>query len=148
MINIDTSAKTLTTSKKNSAKSLFASLSKLAPSIWWPLSWRKKLTSPNQPPSQPLSVEQVQVRIWAFVVIAVTLILMFIVGAMLYSVTFVTQPIKAMAPIDQAYTKMLNDIVLLIVGGIGGIMSKRIVGEPTKPKEEPEHDDPGTPKVL
>jgi hypothetical protein len=57
----------------------------------------------------------------------VTLILVFIVGMLLYSVTFVTQPIKSMAPIDQAYTKMLNDIVLLIVGGIGGIMSKRAV---------------------
>jgi hypothetical protein len=43
-------------------------------------------------------------------------------------VTFVTQPIKSMAPIDQAYTKMLNDIVLLIVGGIGGIVGKRAVG--------------------
>jgi len=94
------------------------------------------LSKPNQPPSQRLSAEQIQVRIWAFVVIAVTLILMFIVGAMLYSVTFVTQPIKAMAPIDQAYTKMLNDIVLLIVGGIGGIMGKRVVSEVTKPKEE------------
>lgn len=106
------------------------------------------MSKPNLPPSPPLSVEQIQVRIWAFVVIAVTLILMLIVGAMLYSVTFVTQPIKAMAPIDQAYTKMLNDIVLLIVGGIGGIMGKRIMSEATKPKEEPEHDDPGTPKVL
>jgi hypothetical protein len=94
------------------------------------------LSKPNQPPSQRLSAEQIQVRIWAFVVIAVTLILMFIVGAMLYSVTFVTQPIKAMAPIDQAYTKMLNDIVLLIVGGIGGIMGKRVVSEVTKPKED------------
>ncbi|MFZ9459831.1 MAG: hypothetical protein ACO27K_07330, partial [Ilumatobacteraceae bacterium] len=43
------------------------------------------------------------------------------------SVTFVTQPIKSMAPIDQGYLKMLNDIVLLIVGGIGGIMTKRAV---------------------
>lgn len=94
------------------------------------------MSKPNQPPSQRLSAEQIQVRIWAFVVIAVTLILMFIVGAMLYSVTFVTQPIKAMAPIDQAYTKMLNDIVLLIVGGIGGIMGKRVVSEVTKPKED------------
>jgi hypothetical protein len=55
----------------------------------------------------------------------VTMILCVIVIALLYSVTFVTQPIKSMAPIDQAYTKMLNDIVLLIVGGIGGVMSKR-----------------------
>ena len=61
-------------------------------------------------------------------VIAVTMILFIIVIALLYSVTFVTQPIKSMAPIDQAYTKMLNDIVLLVVGGIGGVMSKRAVG--------------------
>jgi len=57
----------------------------------------------------------------------ITIILTFIVFALLYSVTFVTQPIKSMAPIDQAYTKMLNDIVLLIVGGIGGIVGKRAV---------------------
>ena len=76
---------------------------------------------------QKMSVEDFEVRIWGFVVIAVTLILMFIVGALLYSVTFVTQPIKSMAPIDQAYTKMLNDIVLLIVGGIGGVIGKRAV---------------------
>ena len=34
-----------------------------------------------------------------------------------------------MAPIDQAYTKMLNDIVLLIVGGIGGILTKGVSNE-------------------
>lgn len=76
----------------------------------------------------PLTVEQIEVRIWGFVVIVVTLILAFIVVALLYSVTFVTQPIKSMAPIDQAYTKMLNDIVLLVVGGIGGVMSRKGVG--------------------
>jgi len=75
-----------------------------------------------------LTAEDIEVRIWGFVVVAVTCILCFIVVALLYSVTFVTQPIKSMAPIDQAYTKMLNDIVLLIVGGIGGVMSKRAVG--------------------
>ena len=64
--------------------------------------------------------------------VVVTLILAFIVIALLYSVTFVTQPIKSMAPIDQAYTKMLNDIVLLIVGGIGGVISKRAVGTVAK----------------
>jgi hypothetical protein len=58
----------------------------------------------------------------------ITLILAGIVFSLLYSVTFVTQPIKSMAPIDQAYTKMLNDIVLLIVGGIGGVVGKKGVG--------------------
>jgi len=79
----------------------------------------------NQPPKQPLTADDIEVRIWGFVVVMVTLILCGIVFMLLYSVTFVTQPIKSMAPIDQAYTKMLNDIVLLIVGGIGGVMSKR-----------------------
>jgi hypothetical protein len=73
-------------------------------------------------------VNLIEAKVWGFVVISVTLILCFIVVALLYSVTFVTQPIKSMAPIDMAYTKMLNDIVLLIVGGIGGVIGKKGVG--------------------
>jgi hypothetical protein len=79
-----------------------------------------------------LTTEEIEVRVWGFVVVAVTCILCFIVVALLYSVTFVTQPIKSMAPIDQAYTKMLNDIVLLIVGGIGAVMGKKAVGSAAK----------------
>ena len=71
------------------------------------------------------SVEEIETLVWGFVVGVVTLILAFIVIALLYSVTFVVQPIKSMAPIDMAYTKMLNDIVLLVVGGIGGVMSRK-----------------------
>jgi hypothetical protein len=55
----------------------------------------------------------------------VTIILAGIVIFMLYSLAFVVQPIKSMAPIDMAFSKMLNDIVLLIVGGIGGVMSRK-----------------------
>jgi hypothetical protein len=53
-----------------------------------------------------------------------------------------------MAPIDQAYTKMLNDIVLLIVGGIGGIVGKRAVGAVTNtvsPTPTPPVTAPSTP---
>lgn len=81
-----------------------------------------------QPQMPRLTAEEYEVRVWGFVVIMVTLILFGIVFSLLYSVTFVTQPIKSMAPIDQAYTKMLNDIVLLIVGGIGGVIGKKGVG--------------------
>jgi hypothetical protein len=120
----------------SAAKNHAANLRKLALSIWWHPSWRSKLSKPNQLPSQLRSVEEetalLEVRIWAFVVVAVTIILFGIVTALLYSVTFVTQPIKSMAPIDQAYTKMLNDIVLLIVGGIGGVIGKRAVSTAAK----------------
>jgi len=89
--------------------------------------------------------EDLEVRIWGFVVVMITIILFGIVIALLYSVTFVTQPIKSMAPIDQAYTKMLNDIVLLIVGGIGGIVGKRAVGAVTSTTPAPQVSAPPTP---
>ena len=82
-------------------------------------------------PKERLTADEIEVRVRAFVIIMVTLIFAFITFALLYSVTFVTQPIKQMAPIDQAYTKMLNDIVLLIVGGIGGILTKGLTNEAT-----------------
>jgi len=85
--------------------------------------------SNNHPPkfqvNRLLTQDEIEVRVWALVVLIVTVILAGIVFFMLYSVTFVTQPIKSMAPIDQGYLKMLNDIVLLIVGGIGGVMSRK-----------------------
>ena len=86
----------------------------------------------NNQQTPNLTAEELEVRVWGFVVVMITIILAGIVFALLYSVTFVTQPIKSMAPIDQAYTKMLNDIVLLIVGGIGGIVGKRAVSTAAK----------------
>lgn len=102
------------------------------------------MSNPNQ---QPLTPAEIEIRVWAFVVGIVTVILAGIVFFMLYSVTFVTQPIKSMAPIDQGYLKMLNDIVLLIVGGIGGVMTKRAVSqvsgsEPPKGETPPKPSDP------
>lgn len=79
----------------------------------------------NQHPQRRLTAEEFETRIWGFVVIVVTLILAGIVAFMLYSLAFVVQPLKSMAPMDQAFAKMLNDIVLLVVGGIGGVMSRK-----------------------
>jgi hypothetical protein len=101
----------------------------------------------NNPNNQPLSPAEIEVRVWAFVVGIVTVILAGIVFFMLYSVTFVTQPIKSMAPIDQGYLKMLNDIVLLIVGGIGGVMTKRAVSQNvSSPTDTPPKGEPSPPK--
>jgi hypothetical protein len=83
------------------------------------------LFNKHQHPQRLLTAEEFEVRIWGFVVVIVTLVLAGIVAFMLYSLAYVTQPIKTMAPMDQAFAKMLNDIVLLIVGGIGGVMSKK-----------------------
>lgn len=63
---------------------------------------------------------------WAFVVCMVMLVFGGLVFTMLYSVTFVQQPLKSMAPIDMAYTKMLNDIVLLMTGSITTLIGMRV----------------------
>jgi hypothetical protein len=68
-------------------------------------------------------VRVIQVCVWAFVVFVLMLVLGGIVGSMLYSVIFVTQPIKTMAPIDAAFTKMLNDIVLILASSVTTIVA-------------------------
>ena len=67
-----------------------------------------------------------EVLVWAFVVCVVMLVFGGLVFTMLYSVTFVGQPMKTMAPIDMAYTKMLNDIVLLMTGSITTLIGMRV----------------------
>jgi len=121
-------AKILTISKTRNASVRAVFSRKPARTIWSRPFWRNKLMLFSNHPDHKLTAEEIEVRIWAIVVLAITGILFFIVICLLYSVTFVVQPIKAMAPIDQAYTKMLNDIVLLLVGGIGGIVGKRVAG--------------------
>jgi len=68
-------------------------------------------------------VRLIQVCVWAIVVIILMIVFGGIVASMLYSVIFVTQQIKSMAPIDQAFTKMLNDIVLIMASSITTIIS-------------------------
>jgi hypothetical protein len=63
-------------------------------------------------------IELLKVCGWLFAVVIVMLVFGTIVIAFLYSIIFVTQPIKSLAPLDAAVLKMLNDIVLLLVGSI------------------------------
>ena len=68
-------------------------------------------------------VRVIQVCVWAFVIFVLMMVLGGIVMSMLYSVIFVTQPIKTMAPIDAAFTKMLNDIVLILASSVTTIVA-------------------------
>ena len=74
----------------------------------------------------------IQAFVWAFVVIVLMFVFGGIVSSMLYSVIFVSQPIKTMAPIDQAFTKMLNDIVLIMASSITTIVSMFAVNKGSK----------------
>ena len=103
---------------------------------------------PKFHPNRLLTQEEIEVRVWASVVLIVTVILAGIVMFMLYSLAFVVQPIKSMAPIDQSFAKMLNDIVLLIVGGIGGVMSRKGVQAVADKVSPPTTPPPSTPQTT
>jgi hypothetical protein len=60
----------------------------------------------------------IQVIAWAFVVMVLMSVFGGTVMSMLWSVMFNQQPMKSMAPIDMAFTKMLNDVMLLMTGSV------------------------------
>jgi hypothetical protein len=76
-------------------------------------------------------------------VIGVTLsiTLMGIVGVVLYSLVFVTQPMNNMAPIDAKFFELITPIATFIVGSLGTLlaMNKKPSGdEPEETKKESE----------
>ena len=55
--------------------------------------------------------------------ISLSITLMGIVGVVLYSLVFVTQPMNAMAPIDQEFFKLITPIATFIVGSLGTMLA-------------------------
>jgi len=78
------------------------------------------------------TIELIKVYAWLFAVVVVMLVFGFTVFSMLYSVIFITQPIKTMAPIDSAFTKLLNDVVLLLVGSISTLIGMFAINKGAK----------------
>ena len=78
-------------------------------------------------PNNRLSPEEIEARVWAWVIFVISIILLGSCFSFIYSVTFVTQPMSSMAPIDKVYTKMINDIMLLCNGVLGGVAVRKAV---------------------
>ena len=71
-----------------------------------------------------LTAEEIEVRVWAFVIIILVTILLGAMVAFLYSVTYVTQPMAGMAPIDKIYTQQISTIMVFITGVLGGVAGR------------------------
>ena len=55
--------------------------------------------------------------------ITLSVTLMGIVGVVLYSLVFVTQPMNNMAPMDQEFFKLITPIASFIVGSLGTLLA-------------------------
>ena len=72
-----------------------------------------------------LTADEIEVRVWAFVIVVLVTILLASMGMFLYSVTFVTQPMnERMAAIDKVYTQQISTIMVFITGVLGGVAGR------------------------
>jgi len=75
-------------------------------------------------PSTRLTAEEIEIRVWAFVIVVLVTILLGAMAMFLYSVTYVTQPMSGMAPIDKIYTSQISTIMVFITGVLGGVAGR------------------------
>jgi len=99
-------------------------------------------------PNNRMTAEEIEVRIWAIVIFALTLILLGSVAMFLYSVSFVTQPMSGMAAIDKIYTQQINTIMVFITGVLGGVAGRsavKAVANASAKAEVIDNDEPPAP---
>ena len=99
-------------------------------------------------PNNRLTAEEIEVRVWAFVIIILVTILLGAMVAFLYSVTYVTQPMAGMAPIDKIYTQQISTIMVFITGVLGGVAGRsgiKAVANAVANAEANDNDEPPKP---
>ena len=72
-----------------------------------------------------LTTEEIEVRVWALIVMVLAFILLISVICILLAVMFVEQDMNQIAPIDEAFLGIMKDIMLLCIGAIGGIVGRK-----------------------
>ena len=88
-----------------------------------------------------LTPEEIETRVWAFVVICIT-IMVFVIGVgLMWLVGFEEQP-PELAPIDAVFLEILKAIAFMGVGTLGGIAGRKaITNVSQKIAEEPKGED-------
>lgn len=72
-----------------------------------------------------MTTEEIEVRVWAAILLTLAAILMVSVIAIIGGVLFVEQDKEKIAPIDQAFLAILKDVMLLCIGAVGGIAGRK-----------------------
>ena len=68
------------------------------------------------------STDELMARLKVFIGVCLTLTLMGIIFTILYSVIFVTQPLKGISPIDQKFFEVIIPVASFLCGILSGIM--------------------------
>lgn len=73
-----------------------------------------------------LSAEAIEVRVWAFVVVCITIMVLTIGIGLMWLVGFEEQP-PELAPIDAVFLEILKAIAFMGVGTLGGIAGRKAI---------------------
>jgi hypothetical protein len=78
-------------------------------------------------PKEKLTVEEIEVQVWAFVVRSITIMVLVIAFGVLYAIAFEVQS-EDLAPIDAIFLEILKAIAFMGVGTLGGISGRKATG--------------------
>jgi len=82
-----------------------------------------------------LTPDEIEVRVWAFVVKAVTILVLGIAFGVLYAIAFEEQA-DTLAPIDAVFLEILKAVAFMGVGTLGGISGRKAVASYAEKKAE------------
>jgi uncharacterized RDD family membrane protein YckC len=87
-----------------------------------------------------LNADEIEVRVWAFVVRMITFMVFAIAMGILYAVAFEPQD-ATLAPIDAVFLEILKAIAFMGVGTLGGISGRKAVAAYAKKAAEKSEDE-------
>jgi hypothetical protein len=89
-----------------------------------------------------MAPEEVEVRVWAFVVVSIT-IMVFVIGVgLMWLVGFEPQD-PELAPIDAVFLEILKAIAFMGVGTLGGIAGRKVIAKGVETVYQKGQDDAG-----
>lgn len=90
-----------------------------------------------------MTADEIEVRVWAFVVKAITSMVFLIAMGVLYAIAFEEQS-EILAPIDAVFLEILKAIAFMGVGTLGGISGRKAVSSYAKKVSEDNDSDSST----
>lgn len=79
-----------------------------------------------------MNTEEIEIRVWAVIVLTLAAILAISVITILLSVMFVDQDMDRIAPVDEAFLGIIKDVMMLCIGAIGGLVGRNSVNAAAK----------------
>jgi hypothetical protein len=89
-----------------------------------------------------MTPEDIEVRVWAFVVVSITVMVLTIGIGLMWLVGFEPQD-PELAPIDAVFLEILKAIAFMGVGTLGGIAGRKVISKGVETVYKKGQDDAG-----